>query len=164
MLVASYARPVIDLVTCPRGKGSQAVISHVRSAWKCLGLRLQDYKGRSIFHGDPKSCTSDSTFTFIAIHLHFVLDMPFFGRNKEQEAPTPLEAENGGVSTPSEKLGEDKIENVDAPRWIGKEEEARLIKKLDRRIVPMMVWMYLMSFMDRGTHTCRRLRRLIGRD
>lgn len=31
--------------------------------------------------------------------------------------------------------------------------EARLLAKLDRRLVPMISWIYLMNFMDRGKHT-----------
>jgi aromatic ring-cleaving dioxygenase len=57
--------------------------------------------------------------------------------------------ENSG---PSEKPSHEQLENANKSptRHVDEKEEKRLMRKLDRRIVPMMVWMYLMSFMDRG--------------
>ena len=34
---------------------------------------------------------------------------------------------------------------------VSPEVEKRLLKKLDRRIIPICCWIYLMNFMDRGT-------------
>jgi hypothetical protein len=33
--------------------------------------------------------------------------------------------------------------------------EKALMRKLDKRLIPMIMWMYLMSFMDRGMNGCR---------
>jgi hypothetical protein len=33
---------------------------------------------------------------------------------------------------------------------VSDETERRLLKKLDRRIIPVACWIYLMNFMDRG--------------
>lgn len=33
---------------------------------------------------------------------------------------------------------------------VDEETEKRLLKKLDRRIIPIACWIYLMNFMDRG--------------
>lgn len=32
--------------------------------------------------------------------------------------------------------------------------EAKVLRKLDIRIVPMLCWIYLMNFMDRGVYRC----------
>lgn len=32
--------------------------------------------------------------------------------------------------------------------------ESSILKKLDRRIIPMCCWIYLMNFMDRGVYNC----------
>ncbi|GAB7328397.1 hypothetical protein MBLNU13_g00373t1 [Cladosporium sp. NU13] len=72
--------------------------------------------------------------------------MGFFRKDAEQ--PTPIVSESG-TSSPTKKLGDEKHEVVMPTREVDAAEEQRLIRKLDRRIVPMMVWMYLMSFMDR---------------
>lgn len=45
-----------------------------------------------------------------------------------------------GTSSPPEKIGGEEIEHVqDTTRVVNEGEEQRLIRKLDRRIVPMMV-------------------------
>jgi len=63
--------------------------------------------------------------------------MGFFRKDAEQPAPI---ANESGTSSPTEKLGDDKLEDVAAPtRVVDEAEEQRLIRKLDRRIVPMMV-------------------------
>ena len=62
--------------------------------------------------------------------------MGFFRKDAEQ--PTPI-ANESGTSSPTEKLGDDKIEDVTPTREVDAAEEQRLIRKLDRRIVPMMV-------------------------
>jgi len=63
--------------------------------------------------------------------------MGFFRKDAEQ--PSPI-ANESGTSSPTEKLGDDKVEEVAIPtRVVDEAEEQRLIRKLDRRIVPMMV-------------------------
>lgn len=63
--------------------------------------------------------------------------MGFFRKDAEQ--PSPI-ANESGTSSPTEKLGDDKVEEVVMPtRVVDEAEEQRLIRKLDRRIVPMMV-------------------------
>lgn len=42
------------------------------------------------------------------------------------------------------------IENPPAMNEIDAATEARVLRKLDIRIVPMICWIYLMNFMDRG--------------
>lgn len=62
--------------------------------------------------------------------------------------------ENNSSSTNTEKASQEQLENTPKihARHVDEKEEKRLMRKLDRRIVPMMVWMYLMSFMDRGSY------------
>jgi len=43
------------------------------------------------------------------------------------------------------------VEKNEAPPVVDPETEKRILKKLDIRIVPMVCWIYLMNFMDRGT-------------
>lgn len=57
---------------------------------------------------------------------------------KDPEQPSPI-ADESGTSSPTEKLGDEKHEVVMPTREVDAAEEQRLIKKLDRRIVPMMV-------------------------
>jgi hypothetical protein len=64
--------------------------------------------------------------------------MGFFRKDAEQ--PTPI-ANESGASSPTEKLGDEKHEVVMPTREVDAAEEQRLIRKLDRRIVPMMVSM-----------------------
>lgn len=66
--------------------------------------------------------------------------MGFFRKDAEQ--PTPI-ANESGTSSPTEKLGDEKREVVMPTREVDAAEEQRLIRKLDRRIVPMMVSMII---------------------
>ena len=66
--------------------------------------------------------------------------MGFFRKDAEQ--PTPI-ANESGSSSPTEKLGDEKHEVVMPTREVDAAEEQRLIRKLDRRIVPMMVSMMI---------------------
>lgn len=53
----------------------------------------------------------------------------------------------------SESSAPDKIEQVENPGStiaVDAETEKRLLRKLDIRIIPMICWIYLMNFMDRG--------------
>lgn len=68
--------------------------------------------------------------------------MVFFRKDAEQ--PTPIATESG-ASSPTEKLGDEKHEVVMPTREVDAAEEQRLIRKLDRRIVPMMVSMTIAS-------------------
>lgn len=76
--------------------------------------------------------------------------MGFFRKDAEQ--PTPI-ANESGTSSPTEKLGDDKIEDVTPTREVDATEEQRLIRKLDRRIVPMMVSTTIASKFYNGTLT-----------
>lgn len=51
------------------------------------------------------------------------------------------------TATPQEL--ENAVHNGQNPTPVDPEVEARLVKKLDRRIIPMVCWIYLMNFMDR---------------
>jgi hypothetical protein len=42
------------------------------------------------------------------------------------------------------------VEKIGTSAVIDKETEKRLLRKLDMRIIPMICWIYLMNFMDRG--------------
>ena len=64
--------------------------------------------------------------------------MGFFRKDAEQ--PTPI-ADESGTSSPTEKLGDEKNEVMMPTREVDAAEEKRLIRKLDQRIVPMMVSM-----------------------
>lgn len=64
-----------------------------------------------------------------------------------------------GHTTPDKKRSDStsfvpqKIEQADhpaTPRTVDAETEKRLLRKLDMRIIPMICWIYLMNFMDRG--------------
>lgn len=62
--------------------------------------------------------------------------------NKDAEQPTPAGMESGS-SSQVEKMGDSHVENVGVPvREVDEKEEQRLIRKLDRRIVPMMVCLF----------------------
>jgi len=69
------------------------------------------------------------------------------------------ELESSGRNTPDKKELESpptapmKVEDVETAgplRTVDAETEAKLIRKLDIRIIPMLCWIYLMNFMDRG--------------
>lgn len=57
-------------------------------------------------------------------------------------------------SPDNEKSSNDSAEVENAPAIsipvVSAETEKRLLKKLDRRIIPICCWIYLMNFMDRG--------------
>lgn len=52
--------------------------------------------------------------------------------------------ENNQSTPDAEKRSQEQLENATKRRHVDEKEEKRLMRKLDRRIVPMMVWMYLM--------------------
>jgi hypothetical protein len=63
--------------------------------------------------------------------------MGFFRKDAEQ--PSPI-ANESGTSSPTQKHEDENLEEVATPtRVVDEAEEQRLIRKLDRRIVPMMV-------------------------
>lgn len=72
------------------------------------------------------------------------------------------EIETSGQSTPDKKRSNsspsvpEKNEQVDSAGTlftVDEETERRLLRKLDIRIIPMICWIYLMNFMDRGTYS-----------
>lgn len=51
------------------------------------------------------------------------------------------------------KPAESRLENGEGPLPVGEVDvatERRIIRKIDMRIVPMVMWVYLMNMMDRG--------------
>lgn len=70
------------------------------------------------------------------------------------------EIETSGQSTPDKKRTDsdpyvpekiEQVDNVGTSLAVDAETEKRLLRKLDVRIIPMICWIYLMNFMDRGT-------------
>lgn len=55
--------------------------------------------------------------------------------------PSPYDSSSGKVES---RLEDQPVEEVD------KMTERRVLRKLDKRIVPMVMWCYLMNMMDRG--------------
>lgn len=78
------------------------------------------------------------------------------------------ELDSSGRNTPDKKevdtppLAAAKAEDVETgvPRTVDAETEKKLIRKLDYRIIPMLCWIYLMNFMDRGTYACNNISRI----
>jgi hypothetical protein len=63
--------------------------------------------------------------------------------NKENEVPSDISQSEVEDATPPDVAVVDKLT------------ERKLMAKLDRRIVPMVMWIYLMNFMDRGWLLCK---------
>ena len=51
----------------------------------------------------------------------------------------------------------EQVENAGSSVAVDAETEKRLLRKLDIRIIPMICWIYLMNFMDRGMSGPREL-------
>jgi len=75
------------------------------------------------------------------------------------------EIETSGQSTPDKKRADstpsvpekiEQVENAGSSLAVDAETEKRLLRKLDMRIIPMICWIYLMNFMDRGRCALRR--------
>ena len=65
------------------------------------------------------------------------------------------DSQESGISTPDQKHVVEKHDKVEDAGGgivpdIPPEMEARVLRKLDLRIIPMICWVYLMNFMDRG--------------
>jgi hypothetical protein len=60
-------------------------------------------------------------------------------------------------STPSVPEKIEQVEHVGSSIAVDAKTERRLLRKLDIRIIPMICWIYLMNFMDRGMYTCNPL-------
>jgi hypothetical protein len=67
-----------------------------------------------------------------------------------------------GQNTPDEKwsdsppLASERIEDTESIAQLAVVDaatERRLLRKLDMRIIPMICWIYLMNFMDRGEYS-----------
>ncbi|KAK8869059.1 ProP Permease major facilitator superfamily [Apiospora arundinis] len=64
----------------------------------------------------------------------------------------PVIADNIGIPIDGEKPGSEELEVISETGIspvVDAETEKRLLKKLDRRIIPCICWIYLMNFMDR---------------
>lgn len=59
---------------------------------------------------------------------------------------------NGGIADSGDQSDKKSVQIEHAPDVpvVSEETEKRLLKKLDRRIIPICCWIYLMNFMDRG--------------
>lgn len=70
----------------------------------------------------------------------------------ESTAPkaTEYSDEKGSDSSLAPPTKVEDVERSAASDEIDAAAEARVIRKLDLRIVPMICWIYLMNFMDRG--------------
>lgn len=68
------------------------------------------------------------------------------GKEKDRD----LDSDTPG--TPPISKTED-VEKIGTSAVVDKETEKRLLRKLDIRIIPMICWIYLMNFMDRGMST-----------
>lgn len=64
------------------------------------------------------------------------------GVESDRYSPTK---EEEGIATNSDG----PVNDTSVP-YVSEETENRILKKLDRRIIPMVCWIYLMNFMDRG--------------
>lgn len=58
---------------------------------------------------------------------------------------SPSKEEEGGIATQS-----DGPTNERSVPYVSEQTEKRILRKLDRRIIPCVCWIYLMNFMDRG--------------
>ena len=60
----------------------------------------------------------------------------------------PEKKRPNSTSPVSEKI--EQANHAETSRTVDEETERRLLRKLDMRIIPMICWIYLMNFMDRG--------------
>lgn len=67
-----------------------------------------------------------------------------FGLGKKEDATLPSKE---GVDLPNDV---EIVENPGTSPVVDAAQEKILIRKLDLRIIPMICWIYLMNFMDRG--------------
>lgn len=85
--------------------------------------------------------------------------------NGEKRAVNPLaNGQNGPAfdntrapSTESGKPEDSRLENgegLPAIEPVDPKTEKKIMTKLDKRIVPMIMWVYLMNMMDRGESLC----------
>jgi hypothetical protein len=61
-----------------------------------------------------------------------------------------LDSDTIGIPGTPPMRAED-VEKIGTSAAIDKETEEKLLRKLDVRIIPMICWIYLMNFMDRGS-------------
>lgn len=80
----------------------------------------------------------------------------FSGKEKKEEAEIAPEVEATGTRGSDGSSG--KVEGLeDGPgafvQPVSKLRERQILRKLDMRIVPMVMWVYLMNMTDRGMFT-----------
>jgi len=69
-------------------------------------------------------------------------------------APDDKDEKGSDIShTPPSKV--EDVEHAASAIAVDATTEKRLLRKLDIRIVPMICWIYLMNFMDRGMYEAR---------
>ncbi|KAK5166506.1 uncharacterized protein LTR77_008049 [Saxophila tyrrhenica] len=76
----------------------------------------------------------------------------FLAKDEKNSEPLHLDKREDGTASPSDSdlaRTEDARETGPPLLQVDKQTERRLLRKLDSRIVPMVMWMYLMCFMDR---------------
>lgn len=61
--------------------------------------------------------------------------------------------EKGSDTSPTPPMTVEDIERSASAIEVDAATEARVLRKLDIRIVPMICWIYLMNFMDRGMYS-----------
>lgn len=61
---------------------------------------------------------------------------------------TPDKKSSNSIPSVPQKI--EQADHAETPRTVDAETERRLLRKLDMRIIPMICWIYLMNFMDRG--------------
>jgi hypothetical protein len=61
---------------------------------------------------------------------------------------TPDKKRSNSTSSVPQKI--EQAYHAETLRTVDAETEKRLLRKLDMRIIPMICWIYLMNFMDRG--------------
>ena len=76
--------------------------------------------------------------------------------NANKDGPVLTEPEyrdeKGSDTSPNPPLKLEDVEQSASMIDIDPVTEAKLLRKLDIRIVPMICWIYLMNFMDRGAY------------
>jgi hypothetical protein len=105
------------------------------------------YFARLTIHFPPRS-----------FHLWFSIIISAL-MDKRSEEPTPDASKHNDVDsdtidalgTPPTRI--EDVEKIGASVAIDKETEKKLLRKLDVRIIPMICWIYLMNFMDRGEYS-----------
>lgn len=113
----------------------------------------------------PHGRCHSAIFQLLALFSHAELCppslfQPYTMADVSTGTTTPPETEKGSSHHDRpEPEADGVLANHGSSLAVDKETEKRLLKKLDRRIIPICCWIYLMNFMDRGEQTKLPLRR-----